>query len=290
MKIDFVLMESIEGRASDQVAELMKAAFGMGAEFTTETVLRSSAPADPSLPSLYVAAMENEQMIAFNAFATVPLRSATMTTVAYQSCWSATHPDHQGRGIWVKLMNEAKELLAQRGAFIFGVPNNNSHPIFIRKLGYREVPIVSTSLLAIPMLRGRNVDFAKFHQPKGLVPDERAIAASKNLGDAVCRFENRSAFAWGKKRIRRIRGVPVPYFFAGGVQAGPDGESLEGLFRLMLRSSGAYAQVILSATHELAPIFPDRRVLSGVNPFIVLDLQGGSDDPLNMMFGVTDVF
>ncbi len=65
-------------------------------------------------------------------------------------CWSlntATHPDFQGRGLFVKLAEEAYRLAAERGCVsVIGVANKNSTPGFLRRLGFRHLGQLSVSV------------------------------------------------------------------------------------------------------------------------------------------------
>jgi GNAT superfamily N-acetyltransferase len=50
---------------------------------------------------------------------------------------TATHPKHQGKGIFTKIGNAANELAASRGyEFVSGVANQNSTDGYLRKLGF----------------------------------------------------------------------------------------------------------------------------------------------------------
>ena len=50
---------------------------------------------------------------------------------------TATHPKHQGKGIFTKIGNAANELAASQGyAFVSGVANQNSTDGYLRKLGF----------------------------------------------------------------------------------------------------------------------------------------------------------
>lgn len=53
---------------------------------------------------------------------------------------TATHPNHQGRGLFVKLATATYDLARELGyEFVVGVANANSTPGFIRKLGFQLV-------------------------------------------------------------------------------------------------------------------------------------------------------
>ena len=57
--------------------------------------------------------------------------------LAAQSCDTMTHPAHQKKGLFVKLAIHTFELARQEGIhLIFGFPNQNSYPGFIKHLGF----------------------------------------------------------------------------------------------------------------------------------------------------------
>lgn len=50
---------------------------------------------------------------------------------------TATHPEHQGKGLFTQLANRTYDLAAKLGySFVIGVANANSTPGFVRKLGF----------------------------------------------------------------------------------------------------------------------------------------------------------
>jgi len=107
----------------------------------------------------FLATFYGNRMVAINGFIRHKLRSREGECVAYQSCSSATSRDFRGKGLFVELIEKAKQLLSDDGTFIIGFPNDNSTPIFLRKLGFRCVPIVNFDApsIAIPFI-ARNLE------------------------------------------------------------------------------------------------------------------------------------
>lgn len=59
-----------------------------------------------------------------------------------------THPDYQRRGIFTNLFKVARESgLDGRMGFIYGTPNENSLPGYVRKLAYKQIPIKLRNLI-----------------------------------------------------------------------------------------------------------------------------------------------
>lgn len=59
------------------------------------------------------------------------------TCLAAQSGDTMTHPDHRGKGLFIKLAKAAYELAKNEGIkFVFGFPNENSYHGFVKKLAW----------------------------------------------------------------------------------------------------------------------------------------------------------
>lgn len=91
----------------------------------------------------------NGEVVAFNAYtpqgdlvahyAAIPVRMVIggREEKGLLSLDTATHPDHQGRGLFTKLANCAYEEAEARGyKFVIGVANGNSTHGFLKKLGF----------------------------------------------------------------------------------------------------------------------------------------------------------
>jgi GNAT superfamily N-acetyltransferase len=59
--------------------------------------------------------------------------------LAAQSGDTMTHPSHQGKGLFVHLANATYDLAKNEGIkFVFGFPNKNSYPGFVKKLNWKH--------------------------------------------------------------------------------------------------------------------------------------------------------
>jgi hypothetical protein len=68
------------------------------------------------------------------------LNHAGDRVLACQSGDTMVHPDYQGRGLFVRTAVESyRDLLSQGFAMVFGFPNKNSFPGFIRKLDWEPI-------------------------------------------------------------------------------------------------------------------------------------------------------
>lgn len=290
MTVEFRWIDSLDAKVAGEAAELMRVAFSMPPDFGPDAILASSASAFLGLSTIALAAYDLGRLVGFNAFIPFALRRGGDRAVAYQSCWSATHPAFQGRGIWVSMMKEAEAVLAERALFICGIPNPNSHPIMVHKLGYREVPVMHSIMPAVRRVAGGFVDLARIAKPTGWVTDEAAIAKSKGLGQQLVEANADGAYAWGKPVRSRWKRLPVTMLKVGGVNTGDDLRSIYPLIDALAGKRCSVLQFIMAGSHELAPAFRNLAPLSGVRPFVVRDLQTQSTGPLNIMFGITDVF
>lgn len=73
--------------------------------------------------------------------------------LAAQSGDTMTHPNHGGKGLFTTLAKMTYELAKQEGIlFIFGFPNNNSFPGFIKKLNWTHQDNLNIYTIKVPTL------------------------------------------------------------------------------------------------------------------------------------------
>lgn len=102
-----------------------------------------------------------------------PVRCEINNTIclAAQSGDTMTHPLHQGKGLFTQLAKLTYELARAKGInFIFGFPNKNSYPGFVKKLGWNHYGdlnnyIFKTGTLPIDKIAKKN-KFANFFYKK----------------------------------------------------------------------------------------------------------------------------
>lgn len=74
---------------------------------------------------------------AFYGVFPLPIRLGGNEVIAAQSGDTMTHPDHRGKGLFVSLAKATFELCKEMGVvFVFGYPNENSYPGFVKRLGW----------------------------------------------------------------------------------------------------------------------------------------------------------
>ncbi|MCA1324321.1 GNAT family N-acetyltransferase [Herbaspirillum sp. alder98] len=114
----------------------------------------------------YLAYKQGEK-IAAAYYGVFPMRVmlAGKEVLAAQSGDTMTHPDHRGKGLFIALARKTYALAAEEGVkFVFGFPNSNSYPGFVKKLAWQHpynmvavnivVPTLPVNLLAkrLPVL------------------------------------------------------------------------------------------------------------------------------------------
>lgn len=107
--------------------------------------------------------------------------------LAAQSGDTMTHPDHRGKGLFVTLAKMTYELAQQLGVeFVFGFPNDNSYPGFVKKLNwdhYSNVNHYKIKASAIPLDKlVKKFSFLK--------PIHKLLLAGKSSVASELQFEN----------------------------------------------------------------------------------------------------
>lgn len=93
---------------------------------------------------------ENGRLVAVNAMIPEVLRHEGGTTLGWQSCDTATHPDARGRGLFKKCVNTLHESLRD-GEVFFGYPNANSTQGFVR-CGWTTFDVLDAYAAPLPVL------------------------------------------------------------------------------------------------------------------------------------------
>lgn len=84
----------------------------------------------------YLAYLDNRPVAYYGVVPTL-LSIRQQKVLAAQSCDTMTHPAHQKKGLFVTLARQTFELAKQEGIhLVFGFPNQNSYPGFIKHLGF----------------------------------------------------------------------------------------------------------------------------------------------------------
>jgi GNAT superfamily N-acetyltransferase len=163
---------------------------------------------------------------------------------------TATHPDHQGRGIFRRLTTSSLEMLREQGiSHVFNTPNGQSRPGYL-KMGWRQVGKLPTAVrFRSPMAAAKAVK-ARVPADKWSLESDAGVDAVEALADDA--EVNALVAALPADRIRTDLDVEVlrwRYGFAPLHYRGVREGGGIGLFRL--RRRGAATECVVG--HLLAP-------------------------------------
>lgn len=145
-----------------EILEVLKASLGEISSKKTEAVWRYKHIENPFGKSLVLLAIEGDKIIGIRAFMRWKWQKGEKVFCGFRAVDTATHPEHQGKGIFKKLTLEALRLGEEMGDhFVFNTPNENSKPGYL-KMGWQEIGKLSVSLcLANPFKNKKTSNLSK---------------------------------------------------------------------------------------------------------------------------------
>lgn len=153
-------MEIREGTEQDipEILEVLRASLGETSSQKTEKVWRYKHEDNPFGKSLVLLAVEDGMVIGVRAFMRWKWQRKNEIYSAFRAVDTATHPDHQGKGVFKKLTLGALKLGKERGDnFVFNTPNSQSKPGYL-KMGWKEVDKLRTSIRPVNPLFWKSSD------------------------------------------------------------------------------------------------------------------------------------
>ncbi|MEI6440478.1 MAG: GNAT family N-acetyltransferase [Alphaproteobacteria bacterium] len=137
--------------ALEGYSRLLSQVFGAGPRFT-RAALAWRYGANPLGQVVGTDAFVGDDLAAHYATCPAPISVEGRRVKALLSLNTATHPDHQGRGLFTKLAEATFEAAGSAGYdLVFGVANANSTPGFIKRLGFQLVaPLAAGILCRLP--------------------------------------------------------------------------------------------------------------------------------------------
>ncbi|NMM48038.1 GNAT family N-acetyltransferase [Marinigracilibium pacificum] len=154
------------GTKSDipQIIELLKLSLGEGLMPKSEKYWQWKHVDNPFGESPVLLAFEGEELVGVRAFMRWRWTNGIETIEAIRAVDTATHPDHQGKGIFKKLTLAALDHCKEMGInMVYNTPNEQSKPGYI-KMGWKEVGklpigirILSPIKMFINYLKNKNV-------------------------------------------------------------------------------------------------------------------------------------
>ena len=248
---------------------------------------------EASMPGFFLVAKEDGKMIGCNAFVATDCTLNDHEYVAFQSCWTVTHPKHQGKKIFSNLINEAKKILKEKGAgFLYGIANERSHPIMVAKLGFTETPAVYVRIPRLPLLSKKFYTCTEPAATDTLVLNETQIFDYKKIQNpaAVHKVSHGQSWAWGKKLIKKKFGIPIPAFYVGGISL-QDANDLEKLIAKIFREQSVWTiQITSCSSNSMNDCFRNWKPTQHMNGFLYYNLNMPEFTHFNAMIGAIDVF
>jgi len=166
-----------------EILEVLKASLGETSSKKTEEVWRYKHVDNPFGESLVLVAEENEGIVGVRAFMRWQWQKGDTIYSAFRAVDTATHPDHQGKGIFKKLTLKALEIGKERGDhFVFNTPNAQSKPGYL-KMGWKEVGKLKINLIPINPLYWRNKKLSSKHSVN--ISEFNSNATLKNWNTAL---------------------------------------------------------------------------------------------------------
>lgn len=118
------------------IIELMRSSLGESMIPKSEKLWKWKHEENPFGESYVLVAEENNQLIGLRAFMQWEWRWNGKTYRAVRAVDTATHPDHQGKGIFKRLTLQQLEICKNEGIdFVFNTPNDQSRPGYL-KMGW----------------------------------------------------------------------------------------------------------------------------------------------------------
>ena len=274
-----------------ELRNLIKAAFN-SANLLSPGHLANNIKSNATKPSFFLAAKQNGTIVGCNAFLANDFTLNDHPSVGYQSCWSATHPAHRGKGIFAGIITEAKKILKQEGAgFIYGLANDNSHPIFVNKLGFQEIPSVVTRIYNLPFFKNLSTQANAIDKTDVCIINESQVKEHKALQfpTEVKTFTHNNSWVWGKLKNKVKFGIKLPVFYAGGFYLADKNDLKFLIAKIFNANKVLFIQVLSCGSNNLNPLFKGWKI-SKMNPYIFYNLNMPSFKHFNISLGAIDVF
>lgn len=141
-------MEIREATEKDipEIVEVLKASLGEKDLSLSKEIWEYKHVNNPFGKSLVLLAEEEDMIVGVRAFMRWQWHHEQKKFACFRAVDTATHPKHQGKGIFKKLTLKALEVAQEEGAsFVFNTPNEKSRPGYL-KMGWKQAGKVEVSL------------------------------------------------------------------------------------------------------------------------------------------------
>jgi hypothetical protein len=198
------------------------------------------------------------EMVCMNAFMPMRFSDEKRELTGYQSGFSATSLAHRGKGYWPKLLIASEGILAAMGgSFVFGFPNEISHPLFVKKLGYTTVPMSRTRIALIPGVYGKAFQSTVVTRVEGtLRPDvpQHIAWKKRSSDDQIVILEDQADIIWGKIRTARKSGLQVKFLEIGSVEVSSGSNLKELIKKACYRAQVRFCYMTFNHDNEVGPL------------------------------------
>jgi GNAT superfamily N-acetyltransferase len=165
------------------VLDLLTASLGPGPMGRrTADLFRWKHLENPFGRSVMLVAEETGRIVGLRAFMRWRFRAGSTSIRAVRAVDTATHPHHQGRGIFLRLTSDALALLRGDTDLVFNTPNDKSGPGYL-KLGWRPVGRLTMSV------RPRRLPYRRTAEPPVEAPSARDVLEDPRLPALLERAE-----------------------------------------------------------------------------------------------------
>ena len=115
--------------------------------------------------------------------------------IAAQSGDTMTHPAHQGKGLFTRLAKMTYELAEKEGIqFVFGFPNKNSYPGFIKKLNWIHKENIRTYIFkttTLPLSKAaKKLHLSGLYRSYAMLLLQNTLSENKMLNNSLLDSEN----------------------------------------------------------------------------------------------------
>lgn len=142
-----MLIRKAKGTDIPEIVEILRASLGEGDLPRTTDVWKFKHVENPFGESLVLLAIEEEKIIGVRAFMRWQWQKNGDLHACFRAVDTATHPEHQGKGVFKQLTLKAIEIAAEEGnQFIFNTPNEKSRPGYL-KMGWKPAGKLEVGLL-----------------------------------------------------------------------------------------------------------------------------------------------
>ncbi|MCU0358612.1 MAG: GNAT family N-acetyltransferase [Cyclobacteriaceae bacterium] len=163
------------------IVELLKLSLGESLMPKSEAFWRWKHIDNPFGKSPVLLAFEGNQLIGVRAFMRWEWKQGNTLYKAVRAVDTATHPEHQGKGIFKKLTLQLVDQCRKEGVhFIFNTPNKSSKPGYI-KMGWRELGKLNVYIAPRLSFQKRNANYDKRYA----LSDQKLAEHSEPIGQLL---------------------------------------------------------------------------------------------------------